>query len=123
MNGARRHGWRLMLVCLLGLLIAVIGVGRWMSVSYQTHLTCCIEDGTTGGGLGVARWATRMGFRVQAIKQPLWDGLGRLDSPTGNCVITAGDGPWSPWHEELEVEQWNSIRTWLARGNTLIVMA
>ncbi len=41
---------------------------------------------------------------------------------TGNCFLTAGDGSWSPWGEELAREEWAPLQNWIARGDALIVI-
>jgi hypothetical protein len=101
-------------------LIAIMG--HRLGVSYRTPLTCCVTDGGTGGGLGMARWAQRMGIRVEPLAGPLWDAAAQFDSPNGNCLLTAGNGPWSVAEEEFTRVRWTSLRDWLARGNSLIVM-
>ena len=36
-------------------------------------------------------------------------------SARGNCVLTMGDGPWSPTGEDLEPANWQSTRNWLSQ--------
>src|SRR4051812_29419414 len=80
--------------------IALIGIAAWWtaeaSIGYATPLSCCADDPGRGGGLGLVRWAKQLGIPVRPLREPLWEAVGHLDSPAGNCVITAGDGAWSP---------------------------
>jgi hypothetical protein len=43
-------------------------------------------------------------------------------SVEGNCIVTMGDGPWSPTGGSLDPASWVVTREWVARGNTLIVV-
>jgi hypothetical protein len=117
---SRRNLW------LPAVAVALIAILAWWgtnsSISYHSALRCCVFDPGTGGGLGLVLWARQMGIPVCALQDPLWESLGSAQSREGNCFLTAGDGSWSPWQEELTKEQWASIRRWVDRGNSLIVM-
>ncbi len=56
------------------------------------------------------------------MQDPLWEAVGTESSKTGNCFLTAGNGAWSPWNEELTREDWSPLKSWIARGNSLIVV-
>ena len=45
-----------------------------------------------------------------------------LRRAAGNCLVTAGNGGWSPLHEDMDAESWHGLQRWLARGNALIIM-
>jgi Domain of unknown function (DUF4350) len=104
------------------LLILFAVVGQQLSIGYTSRLSCCVKDGTTGGGLAIVRWAEQLSWRVQPLYEPICESLRKLKEPSGNCVITAGNGPWSPWREEMEDEEWGAVRGWVRRGNALIVL-
>jgi hypothetical protein len=72
--------------------------------------------------MGLTLWARQLGFHAQALEDPLWETVGRSEFRQGNCFLTAGDGSWSPWNEELSPERWSLIRRWISRGNVLIVV-
>ena len=93
-----------------------------LRVSYRTPLTGCARDDGTGGASGVFRWADRIGIPVRLLEVPIWEAPQALEEPTGNCVLTMGNGPWSPTRESWNPSNWLSTRGWLARGNTLIVV-
>jgi hypothetical protein len=96
--------------------------GSRLSVAYRTSLTGCARDAGTGGASGVFRWADRIGVPVRRLEVPLWEAPLTLEEPTSNCVLTMGNGSWTPTREDLEPVDWLSTRNWLARGNTLIVV-
>jgi len=96
--------------------------GSRLRVTYRTPLSGCASDHGTGGASGVVRWAARIGIPVQLLEVPIWEASQALREPAGNCVLTMGDGPWSPVSEDLEPAHWQSTRDWLSRGNTLIVV-
>ena len=122
MNQTKRRGWLLLAAGMVGLLVVVLLVGHHLSTTSRSLLSCCLKDGTTGGGLAIARWAERLGFRVKPLADPLWEAVKKLDSPTGNFVITAGNDEWSPWGRQIEDVEWVSVRAWVQKGNTLLVM-
>ena len=68
------------------------------------------------------RWADRIGIPVQLLDVPIWEASQSLAEPAGNCILTMGNGSWSPTGEDLDPANWLSTREWLARGNTLIVV-
>ena len=68
----------------------------------ERSLTGCARDDGTGGASGVFRWADRIGIPVRLLEVPIWEAPQALEKPTGNCVVTMGNGPWSPTGEELE---------------------
>ena len=57
------------LVCMLGLAL----LSQRLTTGYRTPLTECMIDEGTGGGLGLALWARRMGVQVQPLQDPLWE--------------------------------------------------
>jgi hypothetical protein len=105
----------------LGVTILVI-FGSRLRVSYRTPLTGCARDNGTGGASGVFRWADRMGIPVRLLEEPIWDASQSLPEAAGHCVLTMGNGPWSPTGAELGPVEWMNARGWLSRGNTLIVV-
>ena len=68
------------------------------------------------------RWAERIGVPVRVLGDPIWEASRSLGSVDGNCVVTMGDGSWSPTGESLDTANWVTTREWVARGNTLIVV-
>ncbi len=68
------------------------------------------------------RWAERIGVPVQVMGDPIWEASRSLRSVQGNCIVTMGDGSWSPTGESLDPASWVTTREWVARGNTLIVV-
>ncbi len=117
---SRRKLWLAAAAVILVLLIAWWGGSA--SISYHSPLRCCVFDPGTGGGLGMVRWARQLGISARGLEDPLWEAVGRPEFGQGNCFLTAGDGPFSPWGEELTGEEWLPIRSWIARGNALVVM-
>jgi hypothetical protein len=107
---------------LVALLVMVAWWGASASIGYESALRCCAFDPGTGGGLGLFHWGRQLGIPVQALQDPLWEAVATTSAREGNCFLTAGDGPWSPWGEELTQEQWTTIQHWIARGNALIVI-
>ena len=67
-------------------------------------------DNGTGGASGVFRWADRMGIPVRLLEEPIWDAPQSLPEPAGHCVLTMGDGPWSPTGTELGPVEWMNAR-------------
>src|SRR5437764_4396187 len=116
-----RSRWILLVAMALGVLILAF-FGSRLRVSYRTPLTGCARDNGTGGASGVFRWADRIGIRVRLCELPIGEAAQTLREPVGNCVLTMGNGPWSPTGEDLEPASWQSTRDWLSRGNTLIVV-
>jgi hypothetical protein len=106
------------LVCLIGVTALM---ERQLRVTYRTPLTCCVEDNGTGGGRGLVLWAEKLGWPVRPLREPLWEAVELLPQRTGNCVLTAGNEPWSPWGENLTEEQWRSLSGWIKRGNALVI--
>ncbi|HET6323927.1 MAG TPA: DUF4350 domain-containing protein [Planctomycetaceae bacterium] len=119
-RNARRKLWVPLAALVLVGLIAWWGTSA--SVGYRSPLTCCTFDPETGGGLGLALWARQLGLPLRNLQDPLWEAVANVESREGNCFLTAGNGPWSPWHEDLTREQWTEIEHWLVRGNSLIVI-
>jgi hypothetical protein len=105
----------------LGVVI-LVSLGNQLRVSYQTSLTGCARDHGTGGAAGLYRWATRIGIPVRLLEVPVWEASHSLGESTGNCLLTMGNGSWSSTGDELKPASWQSVRNWLARGNTLIVV-
>jgi hypothetical protein len=97
-------------------------VGSRLRDSYRTPLTGCARDDGTGGASGVFRWADQIGIPVRLLDVPIWEASQSLGERAGNCVLTMGNGSWSPTGEDLEPANWQSTRDWLSRGNTLIVV-
>jgi hypothetical protein len=96
--------------------------GTNASIGYQSELSCCTFDPGTGGGLGLVLWARELGFKIRNLEDPLWEAVTNLDPREGNCFLTAGNGSWSPWEDQLTREQWASIQHWIRRGNALIIL-
>jgi hypothetical protein len=105
----------------LGVIILAFSGDR-LRVSYRTPLTGCAHDDGTGGASGVFRWADRLGIPVRTMEVPVWEAPEILAEPTGNCIVTMGDGAWSPMEEEMGPENWLSASGWVARGNALIII-
>jgi hypothetical protein len=122
MTRKRSKGWLRLFVLLAFLAGLTALVGHQIRLGYQTPLNCCVEDSGTGGGRGLALWAERMGWPARPLREPLWEAVELLQPATGNCILTAGDGPWSPWDEQLSPEQWEKISRWVQRGNTLLIL-
>jgi hypothetical protein len=96
--------------------------GSRLSVSYRTRLTGCARDNGTGGGSGIFRWAKRIGIAARHLDVPVWEASQALERTAGNCVLTVGDGEWSPVESELDPVEWQSIVDWLSRGNALVIV-
>ncbi|WP_165075807.1 DUF4350 domain-containing protein [Paludisphaera rhizosphaerae] len=111
-----------MLILLLLGLLALGMLGDRLRVSYRTALTGCAYDNGTGGASGLYRWCDRMGLPATLLDVPTIEAFEGSPSPSGNVVITMGDGSWSPSDEEMEADAWLPIRAWLERGNTLIIV-
>src|ERR1700734_1456878 len=105
---------------------AFVAVIAWWganaTIGFQSQLRCCVFDPGTGGGLGLVQWAGQLGIPVRALQDPLWEAVATTSARTGNCFLTAGDGSWSPWGEELAREDWAPLQNCIARGNSLIVI-
>jgi hypothetical protein len=97
-------------------------VGSRLRVSYRTPLTGCARDDGTGGASAVSRWADQIGISVRLLEDPIWEASQFLRDPAGNCILTMGNGSWSPTEEDLEPANWKRTRDWLSRGNTLIIV-
>jgi hypothetical protein len=106
----------------IALLALIAWWGSNASIGYRSQLRCCVFDPGTGGAQGLTLWARQLGFPTRPLEDPLWEAVGRQEFKQGNCFLTAGDGTWSPWDEELSQERWNAIHRWISRGNTLIVL-
>jgi hypothetical protein len=96
--------------------------GSSASIRYDSPLRACVFDPGTGGGLGLVLWARQVGIPARGLEDPLWEAVERAEFRQGNCFLTAGDGPFSPWGEELTSEEWLPIKRWIARGNALVIM-
>jgi hypothetical protein len=96
--------------------------GSRLRVSYRTPLTGCMRDNGTGGASGLARWADRIGIPVRSLEVPVSEASEALPQPAGNCVLTMGNGPWSPAGDALDPVSWRNAHDWLARGNALIIV-
>jgi hypothetical protein len=105
----------------LGVITLVLLESR-LRVTYRTELSGCAHENGTGGGSSVFRWADRIGIPVRLLDSPVWEASRALASPTGNCILTIGDGSWSPTGENLDKTSWVITREWIARGNTLIIV-
>ena len=68
------------------------------------------------------RWADRIGIPARLLDAPIWEASRSLATPEGNCIVTMGDGSWSPTGENLDPANWVIMREWVARGNTLIIV-
>ncbi len=68
------------------------------------------------------RWAERIGIPARLLEVPIWEAAQALPGRSGHCVLTMGNDPWSPTGEDLQPEDWQRIRGWLADGNTLIIV-
>jgi hypothetical protein len=97
-------------------------LGSRLTLTSHTPLTGCVVDHGSGGGLGLVRWARRLGFTVQPLDVPTWDAPEALTRTTGNCIITMGNNDWGPLDHGLTDERWAAVRQWLTQGNTLIVI-
>ncbi len=96
--------------------------GSRLTVASKTPLTGCITQHGTGGGLGFARWARKLGYNLHGLEVPAWEAATALAQPRGNCLLSIGNGEWAPIKDELTIERWQALRRWLADGNTLIVV-
>src|SRR3954452_17561916 len=96
--------------------------GSRLQVSYRTSLTGCAREHGTGDAGGLFLWAGRIGIPVRLLEIPLWEASESLRGSSGNCILTMGNGPWSPSAKELEPAHWQITRGWLALGNTLILV-
>jgi hypothetical protein len=96
--------------------------GSRLDVSYQTPLSGCAFDGGTGGASGLYRWCGRMRVPTSLLDVAPWEAPRSLPAPSGNVLLTMGDGSWSPTEAEPEPWVWREIRDWLTRGNALIVV-
>jgi hypothetical protein len=105
----------------LGVILLTFSGSR-LRVSYRTPLSGCAREVGTGGAAGVFRWADRLGIPVQLLEVPIWEASQSLHQPSGHCVLSMGNGPWSPTGEDMQPVNWKSTRDWLSRGNTLIVV-
>jgi hypothetical protein len=105
----------------LGVMILAF-LGSRLRVSYRTPLSGCAHDIGTGGAAGVFRWASRIGIRVRLLEVPISEASLALVAPAGNCVLTMGNGSWSPDGTELGPVQWLSTGDWLSRGNALVIV-
>ncbi|AMV38236.1 DUF4350 domain-containing protein [Planctomyces sp. SH-PL62] len=121
MDDSKRRGWLLPAI-LAASVLALASLGERLKVSYRTPLSGCAYDNGTGGASGLYRWCARMGLPATLLEVPIAEASETLPSPSGNVVITMGDGPWSPADETMEPEGWRPIRDWLERGNSLIVV-
>jgi len=107
----------------IGLCAAVLALGsRSLRVSYRTPLTGCAREAGTGGALGLCRSVERIGIPVLLLDVPIWEAHRKLASPTGNCIITMGNGPWPTVRDEQTDENWLTLKNWLARGNALVIV-
>lgn len=106
---------------LIGVLITLY-FGSRIGAGYRTPLTGCVRDDGTGGASGVFRWAQRLGFRVRRSEIPVVEAAQFFSQPAGNCILTTGNGSWSPMNEEIDEMSGRKLRDWLIRGNTLIVV-
>lgn len=97
-------------------------IGSQFQAPYRTPLDGCARGFGTGGGAGLYLWAQRMGFPVRLLEDPLRDISTALPGGPGHCVVTMGNGPWSPLAEGLDSSDWLSVRDWIAGGNTLVVV-
>jgi hypothetical protein len=97
-------------------------LGSSLGVSYRTPLSGCARDNGTGGASGVYRWADRIGIPVRLLEVPAWEDASPLRESAGNCVLTMGNGAWSPTGSDLEPASWQKTREWLGRGNTLFIV-
>lgn len=105
-----------------GSVVALAYLGNRLRVTYRTPLSGCVRDDGTGGASGVYRWAERLSIPVRRLEVPLWEAPQVLADPTGNCIVTMGDGSWSPLQEDVGPESWLSVSNWLARGNALVIV-
>jgi hypothetical protein len=108
-------------VLALGVLALAV-VGSRLGVSYRTSLSGCARENGTGGASGLYRWAGRIGIPVRLLDVPLWEEAPALKGHQGHCIVTMGDGSWSPMGEEPTPVNWHAVRNWISRGNTLIVV-
>lgn len=93
-----------------------------LGVSYRTPFTGCIRDNGTGGSSGLYQWAERLHLPARLLDVPLSEAPEVLEAPSGNCIITMGNGPWSPTEEGLEETNWRQLRDWLSKGNTVLIV-
>ncbi len=115
------RSWITALALVAAALLAAYFVGRRLGTVCRTRLSLCIEDGGTGGGLALARFLERIGYKVTALDRPVWDAVEELGG-TGRCLITAGDEKWSPPDPHEGEEAWQRLEKWLQRGNTLLAI-
>ncbi|MDR3617713.1 MAG: hypothetical protein P4L85_00040 [Paludisphaera borealis] len=120
MAKTKQPRWLLPALLALGVLAFAL-LGSRLRVSYRTSLSGCVYDGGTGGASGLYRWCGRMGIPATLLEVPLGEAPRTLPAPSGNVLLTMGDGPWSPSGEEESVVL-REVREWLKRGNALIVV-
>ena len=63
-----------------------------------------------------------MGIPVRILDSPIAEASRSLGRAEGNCILTMGDGPWTPTGENLDSASWVMAREWVARGNTLVIV-
>jgi hypothetical protein len=122
MTGTKGKGWLVLIAGVIGLFGLTALAGRQLNPSFRSSLTCCVDDTRTGGARGLVLWAQRLNLPVQPLRLPIWEVADSFSHSTGNCVLTAGDGAWSPQGEPLTAEQWANLKLWIERGNTLLVL-
>lgn len=103
------------------LVVLTAALGRSLAVRSSSPLTLAATDTRTGGGAGVIRWAEKLGFSTLPLQAPLWE-IGTELPRSGNAAITAGNGSWSLFDDELTDEQWRDIRRWVDAGNALVIV-
>ncbi len=55
------------------------------------------------------------------LEEPVWDVSQAVSSPSGNCLVSMGNGSWSPAGQGLDRAEWQSVRDWLSLGNALVI--
>lgn len=110
------------IVAVILLIVAVAALGQRLTVLSGSPLSLVADDFRTGGGAGVILWAKKLGITTLPLRVPLWELNSEL-SQRGHCAITAGNGSWQPFGDELEREQWHEISRWVQAGNALIIIS
>jgi len=120
----KTKGRTVFVVLTVAVLLAVTYfAGSRLSAVYRTPLSACVEDSGTGGGLAVVRFAERLGYQVVPVREPVWQGVSSLPASEGVCLVTAGAAKWQPPDPHTGEAAWARLKSWVERGNSLVVLA